>query len=64
MLTAITRRVSPCIRQCELTYLTRRPIDIRKACQQQEAYEQVLSGLGLHVISLPAEAGVAGRGVH
>jgi dimethylargininase len=55
MLTAITRRVSPCIRTCELTYLTRRPIDIRKARQQQQAYERVLSDLGLHVISLPAE---------
>lgn len=55
MLTAITRRVSPCIRKCELTYLTRRPIDIRRARQQQQAYEQLLSGLGLHVILLPAE---------
>jgi dimethylargininase len=55
MLTAITRRVSPCIGQCELTYLTRRPIDIQKACEQQQAYERVLSDLGLHVISLPAE---------
>jgi len=55
MLTAITRRVSPCIRRCELTYVTRRPIDIRKADQQQQAYERVLSDLGLHVISLPAE---------
>ena len=55
MLTAIMRRVSPCIRKCELTYLTRRPIDIRRARQQQQAYEQLLSGLGVHVISLPAE---------
>ena len=55
MLTAITRRVSPCIRKCELTYLTRRPIDIRRARQQQQAYERLLSELGLHVISLPAE---------
>lgn len=55
MLTAITRRVSPCIGKCELTYLTRRPIDIRRARQQQQAYERLLSDLGLHVISLPAE---------
>ncbi len=55
MLTAITRRVSPCIGQCELTYLTRRPIDIQRARQQQQAYERLLSDLGLHVISLPAE---------
>jgi len=55
MLTAITRRVSPCISNCELTYLTRRPIDFQRACEQQQAYERVLSDLGLHVISLPAE---------
>lgn len=55
MLTAITRRVSPCISKCELTYLQRQPIDIERACQQQQAYERLLSGLGLHVISLPAE---------
>ena len=55
MLTAITRRVSPCIGNCELTYLTRRPIDFQRACEQQQAYERVLSDLGLHVISLPAE---------
>ena len=55
MLTAITRRVSPCIGKCELTYLTRRPIDVRRARRQQQAYERLLSDLGLHVISLPAE---------
>lgn len=55
MLTAITRRVSQCIGKCELTYLTRRPIDVRRARQQQQAYERLLSDLGLHVISLPAE---------
>src|SRR4026208_2618323 len=55
MLTAITRRVSPCIHKCELTYLTRRPIDIERAREQQQAYERLLSDLGLHVISLPAE---------
>lgn len=55
MLTAITRRVSPCIDNCQLTYLPRQPIDVRKAARQQEAYERLLADLGLHVISLPAE---------
>lgn len=55
MLTAITRRVSPCIDNCQLTYLERRPIDVRKAARQQEAYERLLAELGLQVISLPAE---------
>lgn len=55
MLTAITRGVSPCIGNCELTYLSRQPIDIEKAARQQQAYERLLSDLGLQVISLPAE---------
>lgn len=55
MLTAITRRVSPCIDNCQLTYLPRQPIDVTKAARQQEAYERLLADLGLHVISLPAE---------
>lgn len=55
MLTAITRRVSPCIHNCQLTYLPRQPIDVRKAARQQEAYERLLADLGLRVISLPAE---------
>lgn len=55
MLTAITRRVSPCIQNCQLTYLPRQPIDVTKAARQQEAYERLLADLGLQVISLPAE---------
>ena len=55
MLTAITRRVGPCIHNCQLTYLQRQPIDVRKAARQQEAYERLLADLGLQVISLPAE---------
>lgn len=55
MLTAITRGISACIGDCELTYLRRHPIDVRRAVRQQQAYERLLSKLGLHVISLPAE---------
>lgn len=55
MLTAITRAISPCIGDCELTYLRRHPIDIEKATQQQQAYERLLAELDLRVISLPAE---------
>lgn len=55
MLRAITRGISPCIGNCELTYLDRQEIDAEKAVQQQRSYEQYLSSLGLSVISLPAE---------
>jgi len=55
MLNAITRAISPCIGDCELTYLRRHPIDVEKATRQQQAYERLLSELGLRLISLPAE---------
>ncbi|MEP6715408.1 MAG: arginine deiminase family protein [Terriglobia bacterium] len=55
MLAALTRAVSPSLTACELTWLPRQPIDIELAIQQHHAYERALSGLGLHIISLPAE---------
>lgn len=55
MLTAITRRVSPRIGDCELTFLTRQPIDVSRAIEQQQAYEDCLRRLGVRVVSLPAE---------
>ncbi len=54
---AITRGVSPSMDSCELTFLERAPIDIARAREQHAAYEACLAGLGLHVISLPAEPG-------
>src|SRR5271168_1469612 len=55
MLTALTRAVSPTFESCELTWLPREPIDIRRAMEQHHQYERCLAGLGLRVISLPAE---------
>jgi dimethylargininase len=55
MLTAITRRVSPAINQCELTHIAREPIDYERACAQHKQYENALRSLGLDVISLEAE---------
>jgi dimethylargininase len=55
MLTAITRAVSPAIANCELTFVTRQPIDLTKARSQHRAYERLLERLGARVISLPAE---------
>jgi dimethylargininase len=55
MLTALTRAVSPTLESCELTWMPRRTIDIGKAIEQHACYESRLAGLGLRVISLPAE---------
>jgi len=52
---AITRRVSPAFARCELTHLARTPIDLRRAAEQHERYEECLRGLGCEVLSLAAE---------
>jgi len=55
MLTAITRAVSPSLADCELSFIARQPIDLTIARQQHHCYEKILTQLGAHVISLPAE---------
>ncbi len=55
MKVAITRRLSPSINQCELTHLSRDPIDFERACAQHHQYENALRSLGVEVISLAAE---------
>src|SRR6266436_8471535 len=55
MLTAITRAVSPGIVHCELTFVSRQPIDLAKAEQQHGAYQRLLEKFGARLISLPAE---------
>jgi dimethylargininase len=55
MFTAITRRVSLAINQCELTHIAREPIDYERACAQHKQYENALRSLGIDVISLEAE---------
>ena len=55
MLTAITRKVSPALADCELSFVERQPIDMEKARAQHHAYEELLSKLGARVISLPEE---------
>jgi dimethylargininase len=54
MLTAITRAVSPGIVNCELSYISRQPIDLHVARAQHRAYEQLLEKHGARVVSLPA----------
>jgi dimethylargininase len=53
---AITRAISPRFNECELTHYEREPIDLTLARSQHHLYEEALRGLGLDVISLPAEA--------
>jgi dimethylargininase len=54
-LVAITRQVSPAFAECELTHLTREPIDVGLAQRQHAAYEALLAELGCEVEHLPAE---------
>ena len=55
MLTAITRKVSSALANCELSFIDRRPIDMEKARAQHHAYEELLAKLGARVVSLPEE---------
>ena len=55
MLTAITRKVSSALAECELTFIPRQTIDLKKARAQHHAYEELLRKLGARVISLPEE---------
>jgi len=55
MLTAITRKVSSALADCELSFIPRQPIDMDKARAQHHAYEEALDKLGARVISLPEE---------
>ena len=54
-LTAITREVSSSINDCELSFHARQPIDVAKAIAQHKAYQDCLAGLGVRIVSLPAE---------
>ena len=55
MLTAITRKVSSSLPNCELNFIERKPIDMEKARAQHHAYESLLEKLGANVNSLPEE---------
>jgi dimethylargininase len=53
---AITREVSSGIAQCELTHVTREPIDVDRARRQHDAYEDCLKDAGYSVTRLAAGA--------
>jgi dimethylargininase len=50
---AFTREVGPAIARCELTHLSRAPIDLQLARAQHAAFERVLASLGCDVRRLP-----------
>src|SRR4051794_40968854 len=53
---AITREVSQALADCELTCLSRVPIDVELARAQHRAYEQALAAAGYRVEHLDADA--------
>src|SRR5258708_7343137 len=55
MLTAITRKVSSSLANCELSFIERKPIELEKARAQHHAYEALLEKIGAKIISLPEE---------
>jgi dimethylargininase len=55
MLTAITRAVSPAIADCELSFISRKPINLEKARMQHRKYNEALEKLGARIILLPEE---------
>ncbi len=50
--TAIIRKVSPSINDCELTFVGREPIDLGLAMRQHAGYRRVLEAAGLNVVEL------------
>jgi dimethylargininase len=51
---ALTREISPAIVRCELTHLTRTPIDLERARTQHASYERALRAMGCAVERLEA----------
>ena len=54
---AITRELLVTLAQCELTHLSREPIDFPRAVAQHQSYCAALAALGLTVLRLPADPG-------
>jgi dimethylargininase len=52
---AMTREVSPAFARCELTHLSRKPIDVDDARAQHDAYENVLEDAGYRIDRLQAD---------
>lgn len=50
---ALTRGVSPALDRCQLSHITRLPIEPRRAARQHAGYERVLEELGCRVVRIP-----------
>jgi dimethylargininase len=59
MLRALTRAVSPAIGSCELTHLSRQPLDHARAVRQHAAYEEALTGAGCTLERVEEAPGLA-----
>ncbi len=55
---ALTREVSPALGDCELSYVSREPIDVARARTQHRDYQRALETLGCRLLVLPAEPGL------
>jgi dimethylargininase len=55
MWTALTRALSTRIRECELTFIDRVSIDVPRAQEQHQNYQELLRSLGIDVIEIPAD---------
>jgi dimethylargininase len=55
MLTALVRPPTAALARCELTYLTREPIDVALALRQHAAYVACLHNLGVRILALSPE---------
>lgn len=55
MLIALTRGVSSRIDGCELSFISRQPIDFHRAVRQHRNYQELLKNLGVSVIEIPAD---------
>ena len=55
MWNAMTRDVSPALADCELSFVSREPIDVARAQAQHAEYQRVLASLVCRLLPLPAE---------
>jgi len=53
MATALTRKISPKLSECELTHMDRQPINVGKAEEQHHQYENALKKMGYSIQRLP-----------
>jgi dimethylargininase len=54
VLMAFTREVSPCIQMCQLTFMKRQAINLKRAFHQHRTYVDKLRSLGVKVLSVPS----------